>query len=82
MSDIRKSLTSTMLWVIGLLSAAIALWQFYLFVVFRNSRGVLDAQGGGPNLWLAIGAAVVACVCVCLGIFGRINRTEEFHITT
>ena len=82
MSDIRKSLTSTMLWVIGLLSAAIALWQFYLFVVFRNSRGVLDAQGGSFNLWLAIGAAVVACVCVCLGIFGRINRTEEFHITS
>lgn len=82
MSDMRKSLTTTTLWAFGLLSAAIALWQFYLFVMFKDSRGAFDAQGGGPNLWLAVGAAVVACVCVFLGIFGRINRTEEFHITT
>jgi hypothetical protein len=82
MNGIGNSLTNTLLWVIGLLSAAIALWQFYLFVVFKDSRGALDALGGGLNLWLAIGAAVVACVCVFFGIFGRINKTEEFHITS
>ncbi len=71
-----------MLWVVGLAAAAAAAWQFYLFVVFRDSRGALDAQGGGANLWLAIAAGVVACVCVFFGIFGRINRTEEFHITS
>ena len=71
-----------LLWVVGLAAAAVAAWQFYLFVVFRDSRGTLDAQGGGPNLWLALGAAVVACACVCIGIFGRINKTEEFHITS
>lgn len=71
-----------LLWVVGLVAAAVAVWQFYLFVVFRDSRGALDVQGGGLNLWLALGAAAVACVCVCLGIFGRINRTEEFHITS
>ncbi len=27
-------------------------------------------------------AAAVACACVCFGIFGRINKTEEFHITS
>jgi hypothetical protein len=73
---------TVLLWVVGLATAAVAIWQFYLFVVFRDSRGAFDAQGGGYNLWLAIGAAAVACVCICIGIFGRINKTEEFHITT
>jgi len=73
---------NVLLWVVGLAAAVVAAWQFYLFVVFRDSRGALDAQGGGGNLWLAIGAAVVACVCICYGIFGRINQTEEFHITS
>lgn len=71
-----------LLWVVGLAAAAVAVWQFSLFVMFRDSRGAFDAQGGGLNLWLALGAAAVACVCVCLGIFGRINKTEEFHITS
>ena len=82
MSYIGKSLPITLLWGVGLVAAAIAVWQFYLFVVFRDSQGNLDAQGGGANLWLAIGAAGVACACVFLGIFRRINKTEEFHITS
>jgi uncharacterized membrane protein YidH (DUF202 family) len=82
MSYSGKNLTSTLLWVVGLVTAAFALWQFYQFVVFRDSQGVLDVQGGALNLWLAIGAAIVACVCVCLNIFRRINATEEFHITS
>lgn len=82
MDQSGKSLRSILLWVVGLAAAAVAAWQFYLFVVFRDSRGALDAQGGGANLWLAIGAAVVACVCVFFGIFGSINKTEEFHITS
>ena len=82
MSHSEKSLKGVLLWVVGLAAAAVATWQFYLFVVFRDSLGALDAQGGGANLWLAVGAAVVACVCICFGIFGRINQTEEFHITS
>ena len=77
-----KNLGSGLLWAVGLVAATIAGWQFYLFIVFRDARGALDAQGGGLHLWLAIGAAVVACVCVFFGIFRRINQTEEFHITT
>jgi hypothetical protein len=76
MSYYGKRLTSTVLLVIGILWAAVAVWQFYLFVVFR------DAQGGGLNLWYAMGAAVLTCVCVFFGIFRRINHTEEFHITS
>jgi hypothetical protein len=82
MRYIGESLMHVLLWAVGLLMAAIAIWQFYLFVVFRDLQGALDAQGGGLNLWLAIGAAGVACVCVCLGIFRRVNKTEEFHITS
>jgi hypothetical protein len=77
-----KNLKTVLLWVVGLATAAVAAWQFYLFVVFRDAQGALDAQGGGVNLWLAVGAAAVACACVFLGIFGHINETEEFHITS
>jgi hypothetical protein len=82
MNYIGKSLTYFALWGVGLLSAGVAIWQFYMFVAFRNADGTLDAQGGSANLWLAIGAAAVACACVFLGIFGRINQTEEYHITS
>ena len=82
MSYIGKSLAYVLLWGVGLLTAAIALWQFYLFVVFRDAQGALDAQGGGLNLWLAAAAGGVACLCVCLGVFLSVNRTEEFHITS
>jgi hypothetical protein len=77
-----KRLTSTFLLAVGALWAAIAIWQFYLFVVFRDTRGALDVQGGGAHLWYAIGAAILTCLCVCFGIFRRINHTEEFHITS
>lgn len=76
------SLSTIVLWVVGLAAAAASAWQFYLFAAFRDTLGALDAQGGGFNLWLAVGAAAVACACVCFGIFGRINRAEEFHITS
>ena len=82
MNYVGESLRYVLLWSVGCLAAAVAFWQFYLFVMFRDSQGALDAQGGGFNLWLAVGAAGVACACVCLGIFRRINRTEEFHITS
>ena len=82
MSYDGKRFINTFLFAAAILWAAIAVWQFYLFVVFRDSRGTLDAQGGGPHLWYAVGAAVLTCLCVCFGIFRRINHTEEFHITS
>jgi hypothetical protein len=78
----KKSSTNVLLLVVGLLASVIAIWQFYLFVAFRDSQGLLDVQGGSLNLWLAIGATATTCVCACLGIFRRINQTEEFHITS
>ncbi|MFL6333292.1 MAG: hypothetical protein ACJ754_08135 [Pyrinomonadaceae bacterium] len=82
MSYHGKGLTGTILLAVGVLLAAVAVWQFYMFAVFRDARGALDVQGGGRNLWYAIGAAVLTCACVFLGIFRRINHTEEFHITS
>jgi len=82
MSYYGKRWTDTILLAVGVLWAAVAVWQFYLFVVFRDARGALDVQGGGPNLWYAIGAAALTCLCVCFGIFRRINHHEEFHITS
>lgn len=82
MSYIGQSVKYVTLWGVGLAAAAVAIWQFYLFVVFRDAQGSLDAQGGGANLWLAIAAAAVACACVGLGIFGRISHAEELHITS
>jgi hypothetical protein len=82
MDDAGKNLKNTLLWAVGLLMAAIAAWQFYLFVVFRDQQGLLDAQGGKFNLWLAVAATIIACGCVFLGILRHINKTEEFHITS
>jgi len=82
MNYYAKKLTSTFLLIVGLLFAAIAVWQFYLFVVFRDARGALDAQGGGSHLWYAVGAAALTCLCVFFGIFRRINHAEELHITS
>ena len=82
MSYIKESLMYGLLWGGGLLAAVIALWQFYVFVGFRDAQGALDVQGGGLHLWLAIGAAFAACACVFAGIFRRVNKTEEFHITS
>lgn len=77
-----KNLRNATLWTIGLLMTAIAIWQFYLFATFKDSQGVVDLQGGTLHLWLAIGAGLAACACAFLGIFRRINKAEEFHITS
>ena len=48
--------------VIGLLVMAIvASRQLFLFTVFRDAQGFLDAQGGRYHLWLALSASVAAC---------------------
>jgi hypothetical protein len=40
--------------------------QLYLFMVFRNREGLLDAQGGRYHLWLAVGAILAASLAACL----------------
>jgi hypothetical protein len=81
---IRKSLTNVLAAVVGVIAiAAIAVWQFYLFVTFRTSQGVMDLQGGTIHLWLAIGAAMLACLAgfLVFSVFLRYDKNNELHIT-
>jgi hypothetical protein len=63
----RNILSKRLTALIGVaLLAAVAAWQFYLFVVFKDVNGVADAQGGRTHLWVAIGIALMTCIA---GIF-------------
>lgn len=71
--------------VIGLAAlAAFGAWQFYLFVIFKNSQGVADVQGGTVHLWLAIGTALLVCIAgvFLLSRFLRYDTRNEIHITS
>jgi hypothetical protein len=85
MSYIRKSLTNVLASVIGvMLIATIAIWQFYLFVTFKDAQGIMDVQGGTYHLWWAIGAALIACLSgfFVFSVFLRYDRDDELHITS
>ncbi|MGH9906710.1 MAG: hypothetical protein ACRD8U_14140 [Pyrinomonadaceae bacterium] len=85
MSYARKSLSKVLASVIAVLAiVAIAIWQFYLFVTFRNSQGLLDEQGGTLHLWLAIALAVCACIgsFFVFSVFLKHDRDDELHITS
>jgi hypothetical protein len=81
---IRKSLTNVLAAVAGVIAiAAVAVWQFYLFVTFRTLHGAMDVQGGAIHLWLAIGAALIACLAgfFVFSVFLRYDKNNELHIT-
>jgi hypothetical protein len=85
MSYVRKSITGLWATSIGVLVlGAIAIWQFYLFVTFEDTKGTLDAQGGRGHLWLAIISAVFACFAAffIFSVFLRYDRDDEMHITS
>jgi hypothetical protein len=63
MSFINKRLIIVAATFVGMFAMAmIASRQLYLFSVFRDASGILDPQGGVQHLWLAIGAALIACL--------------------
>ena len=64
--------------------AGFAAWQFYLFASFRNAGGAFDSQGGTSNLWLAIGATLVACALgfVAFSVLVGYDEKNEMHITS
>jgi hypothetical protein len=66
------------------LSTLIALWQFYLFVQFRNATGGIDPQGGTSNLWLAVAATLVACAAGAYVVFSAVTHDKDdvIHITS
>lgn len=80
----RKNMKSLMA-VIGVAAlAALGVWQFYVFVSFKDSQGVVDVQGGAVHLWLAIGIALIACIAgiFLFSRFLRYDTRNEIHITS
>ena len=85
MSSIKKSMTNGLIATAMVAAlAVIAAWQFYLFATFRNSQGVFDAGGGTIHLWLALGAAVVACVAgfFAFSVSVGYNEADDMHINS
>ena len=83
--DQKKSSVKSLAAVIGLAAvAAFGAWQFYLFVIFKDSQGVADVQGGTIHLWLAIGVAVIVCIAgvFLFSRFLRYDARDEIHITS
>lgn len=70
-----KSLKDILAVIVGLLSAAGAIFYFYKFVTFP------DQQGGHSFGWIALGLAAVAFVCGLIYFLGHVNKEEEIHIT-
>jgi hypothetical protein len=78
MSYVRKNIKNVTGSIVGVIVvAAIATWQFYLFVTFQSG------QGGTGHLWCAIAMAVLACVTAFLvfSAFGRHDADDDLHIT-
>ena len=67
--------------IFGLLAALVAIWQFLVFVTFKDAKGLPDMMGGVNHLWLAIGAAIVACACAIMFYTRHNGPEEEIHIT-
>jgi hypothetical protein len=63
--------------LVALLAMAIvASRQLFLFAVFRNPLGFLDAQAGRSHLWLALGAGIAASIAGIL-MFHFFTRHEK-----
>jgi hypothetical protein len=67
--------------LVAIAGAIFAIYQFYLFVTFKNAEGVADMQGGTYHLWMAIGSAVIAIIAGIIYFTGHVNKEEEIHIT-
>jgi hypothetical protein len=85
MSYVKKNSRKVFASIAGvILVTAVAAWQFYQFVTFRNELGTLDLQGGRSHLWWAIAMAVLACIATffVFSVFMRHDTDDELHITS
>ena len=79
MSYAQKNMKNVAGSIIGVVVVAgIAIWQFYLFVTFKN------VQGGSSHLWWAMAMAVLACGAAFLvfSVFVRHDSDDDLHITS
>ena len=63
--------------VVGLIAAAIAVWQIWSFATSPPSSGAVSNM----PLFIGIFFALVALVCGGLFMSGRVNRDSDIHIT-
>jgi uncharacterized membrane protein YidH (DUF202 family) len=77
-----KSWIDILLWVVGLLAAGFALYEFARFATARDpATGNPDMWSGSNHLYTAVGALIVAVVCVVWAFVRRPHVEEEIHIT-
>lgn len=77
MSYARENIKHVAGSIIGVVVVAgLAIWQFYLFVTFRN------LPGGNSHLWWALVMAALACTASFLvfSIFLRHDTDDNLHI--
>ena len=85
MSYARRNSTGVKGAILGVLVvAALAVWQFYLFVTFKDANGGIATQGGTVHLWWAIGMALIACLVSFLvfSAAAQYDRDDDLHITS
>ena len=85
MSYARKNSTMVKAAIFGVMFvAALAVWQFYLFVTFKDQNGVIATQGGTLHLWWALGMALVACLVsfIVFSAGAQYDRDDDLHITS
>ncbi|HEY8188801.1 MAG TPA: hypothetical protein VIF64_22230 [Pyrinomonadaceae bacterium] len=79
MSYVRKNIKNMAGSIVGVIVvAAVAIWQFYLFVAFPG------VQGGTGHLWWAIGMTILACLAgfLVFSVFVRHDTDDDLHITS
>jgi len=79
MSYAKKNLKTVMGSIIGVIViSAIAIWQFYTFVTFK------DAEGGTSHLRWAIALSVLAfgAAFLVFSVFVRHDTDDDLHITS
>lgn len=79
MSYARKNIKNVTGSIVGVVAiAALAVWQFYLFVTFKTEHG------GSSHLWWAMVMAVLACGAAFLvfSVFVRHDTDDDLHITS
>jgi heme/copper-type cytochrome/quinol oxidase subunit 4 len=62
----------------GVVGLAAIIGAIYYFIRFLNVPANSNDKG---SLRIAIGAAVVACICALLYFLRHMNQEEEIHIT-
>jgi H+/Cl- antiporter ClcA len=85
MSYVRKNSAKIVASILGIIAVlALSMWQFHLFVTFKDRSGILDTQGGTNHLWWAIAMALFACLTgfFVFSVFVQHDTVDDLHITS